>query len=133
MAYIATGSPEGPRCSPVWFLWEDSAIWLIGSEEDSFPKRLRAEPRCAVSIVDFDVASGILRHIGVRGHADVCHIDPARLRRLLMRYLGANSDDWNSWFKANVVDPLDLMIKITPESTIVRDMSYFKTGPDFAS
>lgn len=131
MAYLATGSPEGPRCSPVWFLWEDSAIWLIGGEEDSFPKRLRAEPRCAVSIVDFDVTSGILRHIGIRGHADVCCIDPARLHRLLARYLG--QDDWNNWFKANVVDSLDLMIKITPESTIVRDMSYFKTGPDFAS
>lgn len=131
MAYLATGSPEGPRCSPVWYLWEDSAIWLIGSEEDSFPKRLRTEPRCAVSIVDFDVTSGILRHIGIRGHADVCSIDPDRLRRLLARYLG--HDDWNNWFKANVVDPLDLMIKITPASIIARDMSYFKTGPDFAS
>lgn len=21
-AYLATGSPDGPRSSPVWFLWE---------------------------------------------------------------------------------------------------------------
>lgn len=76
--------------------------------------------------MDFDVTSGVLRHIGVRGHADACCMDPARLRRLLERYLGSDSDCWDSWFKANVVDPLDLMIKITPESTIVRYMSYFK-------
>jgi hypothetical protein len=39
MAYLATDSPNGPRSSPVWFLWEEDAVWLIGNEEDSFPKK----------------------------------------------------------------------------------------------
>ena len=30
IAHLATASVDGPRNSPVWFLWEDEAIWLIG-------------------------------------------------------------------------------------------------------
>ena len=42
MAHLASGSPEGPRDSPLWFLWEDEAIWLIATSRDRFPKRLNA-------------------------------------------------------------------------------------------
>lgn len=133
MAYLATASPDGPRSSPVWFLWDEEAIWLIGNEEDSFPKRLRADPRCAVSVVDFDVERGILRHVGVRGRAQILPLDQTRLHRLLARYLGPDPQAWNDWFKANVVDGLELLIRITPETAIAKDMSYFKTAPHFAS
>lgn len=133
MAYLATASPDGPRSSPVWFLWDEEAIWLIGNEEDSFPKRLRADPRCAVSVVDFDVERGILRHVGVRGRAQILPLDQTRLHRLLARYLGPDPRAWNDWFKANVVDGLELLIRITPETAIAKDMSYFKTAPHFAS
>jgi hypothetical protein len=132
MAHLATASPEGPRDSPVWFLWEDGAIWLIGTSEDSFPARLRADPRCAVNVVDFDVARGILRHVGIRGEAAILPIDRDRLHRLLTRYLGPDEKKWNAWFRETIVAPLDLMIRVTPASVIARDMSYFKTGPDFA-
>jgi len=132
MAYLATDSPNGPRSSPVWFLWEEDAVWLIGNEEDSFPKRLRADPRCAVSVVDFDVEHGVLRHVGIRGRAQILPLDQTRLHRFLARYLGPDPRAWNNWFKTNVVDGLELMIRITPETTIVKDMSYFKTGPDLA-
>jgi len=27
LAYLATGSPDGPRSSPVWFLWENGTLW----------------------------------------------------------------------------------------------------------
>lgn len=133
MAHLATSSPDGPRDSPVWFLWEEGAIWLIANSEDSFPVRLRAEPLCAIGIVEFDVTRGILRHIGIRGRADILPMDEARLRRLLERYLGPAPGEWNEWFTTQIVEPLDLMIRIMPASTIARDMSYFKTGPAFAT
>lgn len=132
MAHLATASSEGPRESPVWFLWEDGAIWLIGSNEDSFPARLRREPRCAINVVDFDAGRGILRHVGIRGEATVLPMDRQRLHRLLARYLGPDQKEWNPWFQETIVAPLDLMIRITPASIIARDMSYFKTRPDFA-
>ncbi len=124
-AHLATHSPDGPRESPVWFLWEDSALWFIGSTRDSFPKRIKADGRCAVGIVDFDLAGGFLRHVGFRGFATVEALDSKRLVRFLHRYLGAPSE-WNPKFKTEIIDGLDLMIKFTPSTIIARDQSYFK-------
>jgi len=42
-AHLATASEDGPRESPVWFLWEDGAIWLIGNSRDSFQKRIQKD------------------------------------------------------------------------------------------
>jgi hypothetical protein len=40
-AHLASASEEGPRESPVWFPWEDRAVWIIGSLcGDSFPRRI---------------------------------------------------------------------------------------------
>src|SRR4051794_19615445 len=67
-AHLATYCDEGPRESPVWFIWEENAIWIIGHETtDSFPKRIRNDPRVAVGIVDFDVQRGLVHHLGIRG------------------------------------------------------------------
>lgn len=131
MAHLASSSPNGPCDSPVWYLWEDGAIWLIGNSGDSFPKRLRAEPRCAIGVVDFDADRGVLRHVGIRGVAAVQEMNQPRLERLLTRYLGGDKNLWNKWFTENIVDGLDLMICVTPETEgiVARDMSYFKTGP----
>src|SRR5687768_257035 len=46
-AHLATASEDGPRESPVWFLWESGAIWIIGSRRtDTFPSRLESDSRC---------------------------------------------------------------------------------------
>lgn len=132
MAHLATASPDGPRDSPVWFLWENEAIWLIGTSRDSFPKRLRADPRCAVGVVDFDLSRGVLRHVGIRGVADIQSVDRNRLYRLLRGYLGDDRSTWNTWFEENIVQPLDIMIEIRPISIVANDVSYFKTGPALA-
>ncbi|WP_246476601.1 pyridoxamine 5'-phosphate oxidase family protein [Salicibibacter cibi] len=40
-AHLSTFHEEGPRESPVWFLWENEKIWMIGNyKTDSFPKRI---------------------------------------------------------------------------------------------
>jgi hypothetical protein len=39
--YCATASEAGFRVSPVWFLWEEEAIWIMGNRQtDSFPARI---------------------------------------------------------------------------------------------
>lgn len=124
-AHLATASPDGPRESPVWFLWEDGYLWFIGNSRDSFPKRIQADGRCAVGIVDFDLKRGLLKHVGFRGFAVVEKLDRERLERFLNRYIGT-PPEWNKQFKANIIDRLDLMIKFTPTSIVARDQSYFK-------
>ena len=70
--HLGTTSAEGPRVSPLWFLWEDGAIWIIATlSNKTFPDRIKEDPRTAVSIVDFDSETGRVEHVGLRGHATV--------------------------------------------------------------
>jgi hypothetical protein len=124
-AHLATSSPDGPRESPVWFLWEDGALWIIGSRrDDTFPARLDADPRCAVGIVDFDAATGRVHHVGVRGHATVCPFDPDRAGRLLSRYLGAAKEGWPARFRATLADEDNVLVRVEPATAVARDVSY---------
>ncbi len=125
-AHLATGSADGPRESPVWFLWEDGAVWIIGTSHDSFPKRIVSEPRCAIGIIDFDLGRGFLQHVGMRGTATVELLKNDRLYRLLGRYLGEDQKTWNKWFREAVIERLDLMIRFKPHSIVLRNQSYFK-------
>jgi pyridoxamine 5'-phosphate oxidase-like protein len=127
-AHLATASEHGPRESPVWFLWEDDAVWIIGSREsDTFPARIDAEGRCAVGIVDFDRASGLVQHVGMRGRATVEPFDENRARRLLRRYLGPDERTWDQRFRTTLTTPVAeqaVLIRFVPETVIARDVSY---------
>jgi hypothetical protein len=125
IAHLATGSADGPRESPVWFLWEDGAVWLVGTSRDSFPRRIRDEPRCAIGFVEFVLERGLLLHVGMRGTATIERLDDARLMRLLSRYLGEEKERWNPVFIQTIVDELDLMVRFSPERVVMRDQSYF--------
>jgi hypothetical protein len=96
LAHLATSSEHWARESPVWFLWEDEALWMIaGYTIDAFPKRIEKEPRCAVGIVDFDIATGLVQHVGFRGRAHLEPHDENLMKRLLRRYLGENEQHWD--------------------------------------
>lgn len=124
-AHLATASEFGPRESPVWFLWEDGAIWILGSRwEDSFPSRVEHEPRCAIGIVDFDPSRGRVRHVGLRGPATVEPFDRERTRRLLRRYLGPEDARWDRRFRATLDDRDNVLIRFVPETVVARDVSY---------
>lgn len=125
IAHLATSSPQGPRESPLWFLWEDGYIWLIGTTTDSFPKRISDDRRCAIGFVEFELDRGILRHVGMRGAATIERLNEERLYRLLRRYLG-DEVGWNPKFRATVIDDLDLMVRFAPGSVVMRNQSYFK-------
>lgn len=126
-AHLATVSDEGPRDSPVWFLWEEGVIWILAvPAENTFHERIRRDPRCAVGIVDFDRETGRVHHVGFRGRATLAPWDPARARRLLARYLGG---DENRWDRERFVEDLDdpgtqLFVRFEPETAVVRDQSY---------
>jgi hypothetical protein len=132
MAHLSTVEMGEPRDSPVWFIWEEEYVWIFGISEDSFVKRLKQEPKCALGVVDFDLDKGVLRHVGIRGTSQVENVDHSRLFRFFSKYLGGDQEKWNDWFVKNVVDPIDVMVRITPKFIVAKDVSYFKTGPDLA-
>lgn len=123
-AHLATASDEGPRESPVWFLWEEGALWVIGNyRTDTFPRRIEREPRCAVGVVDFDPATGLVRHAGFRGRARLAPHDPGRMERLLGRYMGGRAA-WDSRFVQILDDEDYIFVRFEPETVVVRDQSY---------
>src|SRR5947209_3906483 len=80
-AHLATSSEAGAHESPVWFLWEDDALWIIGNyRTDSFPKRIEQDARCAIGIVDFDKSTGLVQHVGFRGRASLRPHDEERMK-----------------------------------------------------
>ena len=128
-AHLATGSQDGPRESPVWFAWEEQVVWIIGSlDTDSFPARVKAEPRCAIGIVDFDPATGLVQHVGFRGRASVESFDPARAKRLLARYLGGDVRGWDPRFRDTLHDASNVFVRFVPETAVARDVSYQAAG-----
>ena len=125
VAHLATASGYGPRDSPVWFLWEEGAIWIIGNQKtDTFPRRIQHEPRCAISIVNFDKSVGLFHHVGLRGRGKVEPFDRERAGRLLARYLGEAKDHWDRRFIETLDDPDNVFIRFDPETAVTRDVSY---------
>jgi hypothetical protein len=103
--FLATASDQGPRVSPVWFLWEHGAIWIIGNRKtDTFPNRVVSEPRAAIAFVDFDPSVGLVHHVGMRGTAAVEEWNKGRAKRILRRYLGPSEEDWD---RERFAEPLD--------------------------
>lgn len=135
MANLATVTASGePRNSPVWFVWEEDALWMLSDVTSSSTQRIADNPNVAVEIVDYDNAAGLLRHLGMRGTATVVPMNPARFKRLLRRYLGPE-DQQNQWFINNVAridDPDGRMIRLAPTSVFTNDVSFFRTGPTLA-
>ncbi|MGB8508778.1 MAG: pyridoxamine 5'-phosphate oxidase family protein, partial [Pyrinomonadaceae bacterium] len=122
--HLATASEHGPRESPVWFLWEGDAVWIIGNyETDSFPKRVERDPRCAIGVVDFDVSTGCVQHVGFRGRAHLEPQDEERVKRLLSRYMG-EQERWDPRFLAVLGDKDWMFVLFEPETVVVRDQSY---------
>jgi hypothetical protein len=135
MAHLATAHPDGPRDSPLWFLWEAEAVWLVGTAVDSFMRRLQAEPRCALGLTRFEPEQGVLLHLGLRGRATVGPQDPGRFRRLLAKYLGPDEAGWNPWFLgeiARIGAPEGRMARVEVETAVARNLSFFRTGPELA-
>ena len=88
MANVARVAADGtPRNAPMWYIWEENAIWLLGPTSFSSVKRLKIKPNCAVEIIDFNREDGILLHLGLRGVATTVPMDRTRFQRLLKNTL----------------------------------------------
>lgn len=124
--FLSTAEDGGPRVSPLWFHWEDGAVWIIGDTRKTYSRRIEHQPETALAIVDFDRTSGRVQHVGMRGRASVEPHDPELAERLLVRYLGPERDEWD---EARFGDPHQwgdemVLVRFRPETVVARDQSY---------
>lgn len=123
-AHLSTADENGPRESPLWFLWDEGSIWMLGSyQSNSFTKRIETEPRCAIGIVDFNVETGLVHHVGLRGKAVLEAQQEDRVRKLLSKYMG-DFERWDPRFHGVLGDLDWLFVRFNPETVVVRDQSY---------
>lgn len=121
LGQVADGEP---RISPLWYLWEDEQIWIIGDTVGkSYMERVERNPETTVAIVDFDVTTGRVEHVGMRGHATVSPLTDDRVFRLLRRYLGDDTDEWDPRF-AELDDDRWSFVEFTPDTVVARDQSF---------
>jgi nitroimidazol reductase NimA-like FMN-containing flavoprotein (pyridoxamine 5'-phosphate oxidase superfamily) len=128
MAHLATRAEDGARDTPLWYLWENGALWFIVEEGyNTYQHRVLAHPDVAVGFVDFDPAAGRLQHVGVRGRATVVPWDHARASRLLRRYYrhlnGYREPPVASDEKTTGRHPM-VFVRVEPESVVLREQSY---------
>lgn len=122
--FFAQQSADGPRLSPLWFLWEDEAVWIVARLNGrSYPERVERDPRSAVAIVDFDSETGRVEHVGMRGAASLEPYDEVRAHRLFAKYLGADPAAWPEMFLDFDAENYRL-IRFDPETVVARDQSY---------
>ncbi|MFB6111890.1 MAG: pyridoxamine 5'-phosphate oxidase family protein [Halobacteriaceae archaeon] len=124
--FLGTVDDGEPRISPVWFLQEEGAIWIIADDRKSYPDRIRPTSATTVAIVDFERTTGRVEHVGMRGEGEVRPMEPGRARRLLRRYLGPDPEEWD---RSRFPDPQTwgeemVMIRIEPATVVARDQSY---------
>jgi nitroimidazol reductase NimA-like FMN-containing flavoprotein (pyridoxamine 5'-phosphate oxidase superfamily) len=122
--FLAQRSDSGPRVSPLWFLWEDETVWIIAQLEGrSYPDRVQQHPEAALAVVDFDIDTGQVEHVGMRGTASLEPYHEAVAGRLLEKYLGTRREDWPAAFVDLDPDAYRLL-EFTPETVVARDQSY---------
>ncbi|MFE2943754.1 pyridoxamine 5'-phosphate oxidase family protein [Streptomyces sp. NPDC059255] len=127
-ARIAT---EGPSVWPVWFLWEESAFWVLTGPWTKLFHRVSADPQTALVVDVCDIATGLVRQVIARGCAELVPFDVPRGRRKLVRYLGTNESRWDSRFVRYLHDDPDqrgtVWLRLIPSSLTAHDLSYAAT------
>lgn len=124
-ARVAT---NGPTVRPTWFLWEDSAFWILTGPWARLPDRVRADPAIALVVDDCDLATGTVRQVIARGGAELLPFDVPRGRRKLTRYLGDDETRWDERFRRYLYDDPagkgTVWLRLRPVRLAARDLSY---------
>ncbi|WP_017568993.1 pyridoxamine 5'-phosphate oxidase family protein [Nocardiopsis halotolerans] len=126
VARVATSDSSGaPTVRPVWFLWEEGAMWWLTGSYSRLSRLLAKDPRVALTVDTCDLDRLEFLQVIMRGKAEVAPFDQARAKRKLRRYLGEDESTWPVYFTHFEDDTR--FVRFVPERTIVQDLS--KTRP----
>lgn len=127
-ALIGVSSAVGRAGRPTWYLWEDSAFWILTGPWTRLCSRIRADPAVALVVDECDPATGIVRQVIVHGNGILLPFDVPRGRRKLGRYLGTDESRWDNRFQRYLYDdPADrgtVWLRVPATLLRAKDLSY---------
>lgn len=113
---------------PTWYLWEESAFWILTGPWAKLAERVQTDPTLAITVDVCDVTTGLTNQVIARGPAEVLPFDIPRGRRLLSRYLGPTERGWDPRFLGYLYDdPGELgtvWVRMAPTFLRAMDLSY---------
>ena len=120
LARLATLSKNGaPHVVPVWFLWDEGAVWISAFESTLKAKHLLADKRCAL-VVDVEKAKHGVTGVLFEGEAELFAVDQPQVRKriekIYLKYLGPEGikdkapQEW-------LASPENMLVKLTPKHT----------------
>jgi nitroimidazol reductase NimA-like FMN-containing flavoprotein (pyridoxamine 5'-phosphate oxidase superfamily) len=122
VARVATVSSAGsPAVRPVWFLWEDGALWWPTGSSSVVAAHIERDPRVSVVVDTCDLERMEFLQVNMRGRAEVVSFDRALMARLLRRYLGEDETAWHADFRSHGKE--SRLVRFTPARTRALDLS----------
>ena len=122
---VARVATNGPALRPVWFVWEESALWWITDATSGLARRLLSGDNDIVAVIDScDLNTGEVIAVSIRGTAEVVPLDRARAFRKFKKYLGSDVDTWDPGLLASVDVSTTRLVRLRPEKVIAKDMSF---------
>lgn len=114
---LATASPDGqPHIVPVWFLWEDRAVWISSYRSTRKVIDISGNQKCAL-VVDIENANGGLTAVVLEGRGELISNPSDTVKQLIERvyikYLGSKGvmdEDPQTWLNS----PENILIKLIP-------------------
>lgn len=109
-------------------MWEDQAFWILTGPWAKLLERVRADPALALTVDVCETATGLVRQVIARGHAEVLPFDIPRGRRKLSRYLGPDETRWDTRFRhylhGNPTEHGTVWLRLRPTLLTATDLSY---------
>ena len=107
---LAANTTSGfPMVTPLWFLWQEEALWAAAKPDAAIIKLLRNDGRCA-----FDISLETAPYRGVRGKgmATVLPDGQRVLEALVDRYVGKEKPGFRAWLLARSIDECAIRIDL---------------------
>jgi hypothetical protein len=122
---VARVATNGPTLRPVWFLWEESALWWITDVESSLAHRLLSGDDEVVVVVDScDLTTGEVVAVTMRGTARIMPLEVERAKRKFRKYLGPDEGRWDRELLGSLNVSSTRLVRLAPSRVIAKDMSF---------
>lgn len=114
---LATASTNGqPHVVPVWFLWENEALWISSYRSTRKVIDLERNPKSAI-VIDVEESGGGLTAVMIEGNCELITQSRAEAQKMIekiyLKYLGPEGireKDPQTWLHS----PENVLLKLTP-------------------